>query len=175
MKILMVIAKTDFRDEEFLIPHNYFIGKGFEVEVVSSERGICIGSHGAEVEAELSFEDVNTLDFNAVVLVGGSGSVSLDENLDLEKILFEARDNDLIIGAICRSPVILAKAGLLKGHKVTVYPSDENIKEIKDDGAEYVAEGVVIDNKLVTADGPESAEEYASCIVILLKHGTCNK
>lgn len=170
MKILMIIAKNDFQDEEFQIPHHFFMSKGLEVEVASSEKGICIGKHGAEADADLRLDDINVEDYKAIVLIGGSGSKEFDEDQEMERILIEAKEQNKILAAICRAPVILAKAGIIAQEKSTVYPSEENIAALKEHKVEYVEEEVVLDKKLVTANGPEAAEEFAECVYILVKN-----
>ena len=145
MKILMVIAKKDFQDEEFQIPHNYFISKGIEVEVASSEKGICVGMHGAEAESDLKLEDVETENYGAIVVVGGPGSKEFDEDQEIESILIEAKEQGKILAAICRAPVILAKAGVIDKEKATVSSSEENIAILKKFKVEYIEEEVVMD------------------------------
>jgi protease I len=80
-----------------------------------------------------------------------------------------------VLAAICWAPTILAKAGLLKGKKATVWvgPDAEYAKDtsevLGDFGAEYVGKGCVVDGKVVTADGPATAKEMAQEIVKLLE------
>ena len=56
------------------------------------------------------------------------------------------------IGAICHGPQILAKAGLLKGKNVTSWPGIDN--EMKEAGATFHNEPVVVDGMLVTSRMP---------------------
>jgi len=67
------------------------------------------------------------------------------------------------VGAICIAPGILARAGILKDKKATVFPSE--IETLKREGAHYSALPVVIDGKIVTADGPEAAEGFGKALV----------
>lgn len=165
MKILMIIARNNFRDEEFQIPYNYFISKKAEVEVASTEKGICKGVEGCEADADLSFEEVKTEEYNAIVLIGGPGSKDLDENQELERILIEAKENNILLAAICRAPIILAKAGVIDKQKATVFPSEENIAKLKEYDVNYQESSVVEDVNLITADGPEAAEHFAVAII----------
>jgi len=68
-----------------------------------------------------------------------------------------------VVGAICIAPGILARAGILKGRKATVFPSE--IEALKRNGAFYTALPVVIDGRIVTASGPEAAEEFGKALV----------
>ena len=162
----MIIAKNGFRDEEYQIPFDYFNSKSITIDVASTEKGDCFGKYGLLATADKSFEEVDIHEYFAVVLVGGPGSKELVGNKRLEKILHSAVRQDIIIGAICYSPVILARAGILKGKKSTVWNGDGlNSGEIEKYGAAYVDQSVVSDGLIITADGPQSAKKYAEEIV----------
>jgi protease I len=62
------------------------------------------------------------------------------------------------------APTILSKAGVLRGKRATVFPSAEDIKIVKDGGAQYTGANVETDGRLITADGPQSAERFAEAI-----------
>ncbi|MBW2998690.1 DJ-1/PfpI family protein, partial [Candidatus Woesearchaeota archaeon] len=162
MKILMVIAKTGFQDVEYQIPFEYFTSVGYEVDVASSELGTCEGKLGMEVEADLSFKDAHMGDYRAIVLIGGPGSVDLIGNEELEDLLIKARDLDLTIGAICHAPVILAHAFITRDLNSTVWNGDGlQEQELEKFGVKFVDQDVVIDDNVVTANGPDAAKRFA--------------
>jgi len=70
------------------------------------------------------------------------------------------------------SPVILAKAGALKGKKATVWssPLDRSpIKILEAQGAEFVDEKVVWDGNIITGNGPDAAREFGKTIADALE------
>ena len=72
-------------------------------------------------------------------------------------------------GAICVSPRILAKAGVLHGKRATGWDEDGKLKyvfEKRDVVYEYAP--VVTDGRIVTADGPASAKEFGEAIAAVL-------
>ncbi len=74
------------------------------------------------------------------------------------------------MGAICIAPTILAYAGVLEGKKATVWNQDGKQAEIlTKNGAEFVDELVVVDGKIVTANGPPAAEAFGKKILEMLK------
>ena len=85
------------------------------------------------------------------------------------KGLSDAFRAEKIVSAICISPVVLARAGILKGKKATVFPDSEGIRELKKAGAIYIQKSVVVDGKVVTGDGPDAASRSAQEIIKLLK------
>jgi 4-methyl-5(b-hydroxyethyl)-thiazole monophosphate biosynthesis len=81
--------------------------------------------------------------------------------LDAVKTAFELGK---IVAAICAAPSVLAKAGILKGKKATIYPGMESALT----GAKHINERVVVDGKLVTSQGPGTALEFGITVVELL-------
>ncbi len=171
-KILFIIAPQDFRDEEYFIPRNIFIERGFEVDTISTKKGVAVGVQGGEVEINIEKEEINLDDFCSVIFVGGGGAVKHLDNDYFYSLARKSFEKGLILAAICIAPVILAQADLLKGKKVTVWSSDINkgaIKIIEEAGGVYKKEDVVTDGMIVTASGPEAAEEFAKEILDLTK------
>lgn len=66
-----------------------------------------------------------------------------------------------------RVPGILANAGVLKGKKATVFPSEEDT--LANGGALRTRQNVVVDGKIVTAPGPQAAQEFAEALAKLLQ------
>ena len=66
-----------------------------------------------------------------------------------------ANEKGKLIAAICAAPTVLAHAGILKGKKATVYPGMED--QIRDAGAEFLDDLVVVDGNIVTSRGPSTA------------------
>ena len=71
------------------------------------------------------------------------------------------------LAAICAGPIVLARQGVLKGRKATIYPGLE--AEITGAGAEYVDERVVVDGNIITSQGPGTAMEFAFAVVEFLE------
>ena len=171
-KIAMIIAFRDFRDEEYFIPKEVFEKNGAEVKTVSTKEGEAIGSQGGEAEVDILLDDFKTSDFDAVVFIGGSGTLKYLDNETSYNIAKEVISEKKVLAAICIAPIILAKAGVLFERKATVWSSllDKNsIKILEGNGVVYQDKPVVIDGNIVTGNGPEAAEEFGEAISLLLK------
>ncbi len=165
-KILMIIAPSKFKDIEYLDPKAIFERNDLEVVTASSGVDIAIGADGASVPIQIDIKDVKAVDYSAIVLIGGGGALEYLDNLDIKRILSDARDNFVLIGAICIAPTILAHNGFLEGLKATVWnPKGEQSKLLEDSGAIYVDEDVVEDRQVITANGPDAANLFARKIV----------
>ena len=170
-KIAMIIAFQDFRDEEYFIPKNIFLGEGAQVQTVSSKKGKALGSYGGVIEVDLTLEELNIADFDAIVFVGGSGAAKYMNDERCWQIANQVVSEGKVLGAICVAPAILARAGVLKNKKATVWSStlDKSaVKILKEEGANYQSDPVVVDGKIVTALGPQAARKFAETIVRVL-------
>lgn len=167
----MLIAFRDFRDEEYFIPKNIFSGAGASVKTVSTERGIAIGFNGGEASVNLTLDELNVPDFDAIVFIGGAGAIKYLDNEKNYEIAQKTVEMDKVLGAICISPIIIAKAGVLSGKKATVWSSvlDKSaVKILKESGVVYQEESVVVDGKIITGNGPAAAKKFADAIVEVL-------
>ena len=164
-KVLMIIAPKDFRDEEFHEPKAILEKKGIKVTVASTATGTAKGMFGMQVIPDITVDKVNPAEFGAVVVVGGSGSQTyLWNNLQVHKIVQSLHQQGGLVAAICISPVVLAKAGLLEGKKVTVFRTATTLNELKKVGALISDAPVMVDGKIITGKGPEAAKEFGQKI-----------
>ncbi|MDD5382097.1 MAG: DJ-1/PfpI family protein [Candidatus Margulisbacteria bacterium] len=161
-KILMIIAYKLFRDEEYSRPKEIFEKAGIEVETASSTAGTATGKLGLKARVDLTLKDVKVGDYQAVVFVGGPGSFDYYDNPTCHAIARETLQAGKVLAAICAAPGILAKAGLLKGKKATMF---EDTGVLGENGAVYTGQGVEIDGKIITATGPETAKAFAETII----------
>jgi protease I len=167
-KIAIIIAFRDFRDEEYFIPKEVLEKAGAEIKTASTELGTAIGSQGGEAGVDIKLADLNVSDFDAVVFVGGGGAPKYLDNETSYKIAKDAVSQGKVLAAICIAPTILAKAGVLSGKKATVWssPLDKSaIKILKENNVVYQDESVVVDGRIITANGPGAAEEFGQKII----------
>lgn len=165
LAILMCIASKDFKDIEFEYPRNYFEERGAFITVVSNISGECTGMDGMKVTSDLSFDEVDIDKYDVVVVVGGKGVLDhLTGNKDLQFLLCKTVCKGKVLGAICMAPMVLAEAGVLDGVMSTVYDYAKARNILKDEGAKYTGEPVVVDGKIITANSHESVEDFTKAI-----------
>jgi protease I len=165
-KIVMIIASSNFRDEEFKIPKELFEKNGYSITVASGSLSESVGMLGMKVRPDITLDKVKVVEFDAVVFVGGSGSAEYFTNNLAQKIAKDAFAQGKTLAAICLAPVILANAGLLKGKKATCNDPEAIIKK----GAYFTGKPVEQDGKIITGIGPEASEEFAEAILRSCKH-----
>ena len=162
IKVLLFLAEG-FEEIEALTVVDVLRRANIGCDTCSISKNIYVkGSHGIEVKAEVLLENINESDYGAVVLPGGMpGSTSLRDNDKVVKIVSDFYKDEKLVAAICAAPIVLEKAKILQGKKVTSYPSEkENINPL-----EYLEEIVVEDGNLITSRGPATTIYFALKLV----------
>ena len=162
-RILMILAHRDFRDEEYKEPRAIFKEHGFNIVVASLHHGEAVGMAGSRVHVDSTLEEVNPLDFEAIVFIGGMGAAEFLHDSQALFIAKEAFNHGRVIAAICIAPAILANAGILQGKRATATLSEEN--RLREKGAEFTGKLVEVDDNIITASGPEAGLEFGQKIV----------
>ncbi|MBF0300752.1 MAG: DJ-1/PfpI family protein [Oligoflexia bacterium] len=162
-KILMIIAPQMFREEEYQRPREIFEKAGAKITVASSSKKISIGKFGMKVTPDILLDEVKVVNYDAIVFIGGPGATEYFESERAMEIANESVKQNKILAAICIAPSILARAGVLKNKKATVYSSE--IDTLKTKGAFYTGKEVEQDGKIITANGPSSAFEFGKAIL----------
>lgn len=170
-KVVMIIAFRDFRDEEYFVSKEVLETAEVQVKTASNKIGKAIGADGGEVDVNYLVSELKPSDFDAIIFIGGAGTLTNLDNEDSYRVAKETISQNKILAAICISPVILAKAGVLNGKKATVWSSSFDksaIEVLEDNGAVFQNEFVVIDGKIITGNGPTASKKFGEAIVGLL-------
>ena len=163
-KILVTIS-NGFEEIEAVSIIDICRRAGIEVVTAGVEDRVLIGAHSIKIEMDKRVDEVNSSDFDMIVLPGGlPNAFTLADNEKVQSLLKEFKEKDKNIGAICAAPYALHKAGVLN-ENFTCYPSFE--QKIKLNGY-HEDDAVVIDNKVITSRGPATAMIFALEIVTIL-------
>lgn len=166
MKILIIVAPEKFRDEEYTVPAAALQKAGIGYDVASKRRGPCTGMLGTKVNATLAFEDVEPKSYDGILIVGGGGAqLHLWDDELLGEMVKYFHGDAKVVAAICLAPVVLARAGILKGKKATYFNSPVTFREMRAGGAVLVDKAVVADTRIITANGPAAAAEFSEAFI----------
>lgn len=161
--VLMVIAHNDFRDEEFKEPFELLKNSGFRVIVASTDTTPARGMLGMIVKPEILISQAIPDSFVALIIVGGTGCKELWDDKILHSVINNFYKKNKTVAAICIAPVALARAGILRDKKVTVYPGVAD--EIRPHCGEYTGSDIEISDNVITGSGPQAAKDFAKSIV----------
>ena len=113
---------------------------------------------GYGLDSDVTFEECNVSDYEAILLLGGRAPEYLRNNASLIKLVREFDASDKWIFAICHGVQILAAAGLTQGKCVTCY---EHVRlETEQAGGRWSGEEAVRDGRIVTAQTWQSHPQF---------------
>lgn len=117
---------------------------------------------------------VNEVDidsFHALVIPGGFKNYGYYEdayNIEFLKLIREFRFKNKIITSVCVGALPLAKSGVLKNKNATTYNQTEYKQILKNNGVVVSHLQIVIDDNLITSNGPSTAIEVAFVLLEIL-------
>ena len=123
---------------------------------------------GYIVESQISFDEVDTADYRAVLFPGGRAPEYLRNDARVISIAKEFYDSGKYVFAICHGVQILLTAGLVSKKKIACY---EHVKfEVECCGGIYVSPDEAIkDGRIVTGKTWQSHPEFYKIVFSCLK------
>ncbi|HEX3886954.1 MAG TPA: type 1 glutamine amidotransferase domain-containing protein [Phenylobacterium sp.] len=167
-KKVAVLATDGFEQSELQKPVAALQAAGATVEVVSPKAGKIQGyqhhDKGATVRVDRDLAQAKAEDYDSIVLPGG---VMNPDALRLEpKAIAFVRafaKAGKPIAAICHGPWTLINAQAVEGKRMTSWPSLE--ADLKNAGAHWVDEEVVVDGGLVTSRRPDDLPAFCAKMI----------
>jgi protease I len=167
-KKVAVLATDGFEQVELTRPVQALKDAGAQVEVVSPKGGEIQGYNhhdkGDTVPVDRELAGANAADYDAIVLPGGV--------INPDQLRLEPKAIDFIrsfveagkpIAAICHGPWTLINAEAVEGKRMTSWPSLET--DLKNAGASWVDEEVVVDDGLVTSRNPDDLPAFCAKMI----------
>lgn len=158
-----IFLADGYEEIEALAVVDIFRRAGICMDMVSiSEELLTNGSHKMQVMADKLIKEICFDEYEMLVLPGGLRGMQNLENCEMlmEKV-DQFYENGKFVAAICASPSILGRRGILNGKQATVYPGFE--EELK--GATLVDAGAVRQGNVITGRSMGSAVEFALLLV----------
>jgi 4-methyl-5(b-hydroxyethyl)-thiazole monophosphate biosynthesis len=125
-------------------------------------------SRGMTLLPDTTLDDINTDEFDMVVLPGGlPGADYLDADPRIHAILKQLHQQGKYTAAICAAPKVLAGAGLLDGRQATSYPGVLDGMDLPQ--VQVISDAVISDNRVITSRGPGTAMDFALVLIEQLK------
>jgi protease I len=162
-KKVAILVENGFEEEELTRPREALQQAGAETKIVSPAgkevKGWRHTEWGKTFPVDLALEKANPQDFDALLLPGGvMNPDKLRSNpraLQFVRAFFKAGKP---VAAICHGPWTLIDAGVVKGRRLT---SNHSIQtDLKNAGAQWVDEEVLVDNGLVTSRKPDDIPAF---------------
>ena len=163
-----VLATDGVEQSEIESPWKALRKAGAELYLISPRKGKIQAVKATErvdsIPVDATLDEVHPASFAALLLPGGLSNpdrLRQDEKA-LQFVRAFARRNKPI-GAISRAQWVLASAGVLQGRTVTSWPGIQ--ADLRNAGAEWQDEPVVVDGNLVTTRGPKDLKKFNKRLV----------
>ena len=191
LTVLLIIAYQGYQPLEYGVTRKVLESAGIVVKVASNQLGkasSCTNNNQGKTcddpycqqmameypnfvkaHVDVVIDEVNPHDYDGIFLVGGPGALEFLDNKKVYSIIQTMHELQRPLGAICISPRILAHAGVLTNKNATCWNGDGKVDALfKKYGVRRSFDHVVVDGTIITADGPQAAEEFGKAIVALV-------
>jgi protease I len=170
---VLIVATDGFEEWELFGPREILQGRGAEVVLASLKRDpIQATVHddpGKTIRPDLTIEEVNPDDFDALILPGGVRNPdTLRMHPNVIELIRAFDRQGKPIGAICHGPWLLVEADLLRGRTATSWPSIRT--DLRNAGADVVDRPAVTDGNIVTSRNPDDVEDFTGAMIDLIEN-----
>src|SRR3954452_11715645 len=163
LKVAILVA-DGFEQKELAEPREALDEAGAQTLIVSpveaSEvQGWDHYDHADKFPVDVKLEDADPDDFDALLLPGGVANPDqLRMNPDAVEFVREFFDAGKPVAVICHGPWTLIEADVVRGRKITSWPSVRT--DLINAGANWVDQEVVVDNGLVSRRKPDDIPAF---------------
>lgn len=166
-KTIAILTENGFEEVELTGPKKALEEAGATVHIVSPQksiRGMKEKEWSIELPVDISVKKAKQEDYDGLVIPGGvinPDLMRIDEDcVEFARSFFEAKKP---VAAICHGPQLLIEADVVRGRRMTSYPSVK--KDLINAGANWEDKEVVVDNGFVTSRSPEDLNAFNKKIV----------
>jgi protease I len=169
---VLIVATDGFEEWELFGPRKILQERGAEVVLASLKRDpIQATIHddpGKTIRPDLTIDDVNADDFDALILPGGVRNPDqLRTHGNVIALISRFAEQGKPVGAICHGPWLLVEADLLRDRMATAWPSIRT--DLRNAGAKVVDQDAVIDGNIVTSRNPDDVEAFTTALIGLIE------
>jgi protease I len=162
-KRVAALLTKGFEQVELFDPKKALERAGATVSVVAPEAGTVQGwNHtewGQEVAVDETLDQAAASNYDALLLPGGVINADhLRMNTKAVQFVKDFFDAGKPIAVICHGPWIMIEAGIVKGLKMTSYPSLKT--DLRNAGADWVDQEVVTDHGVVSSRKPQDLPAF---------------
>ena len=166
-KSVLVIATDRFEESELFGPREILIERGATVTLASLSMDAIMGTvhdePGRKIKPDLLIEDAREGDYDALLLPGGVGNPDRLRTEEKAIALIRAfADAGKPVAAICHGPWLLVEADVVRGKRVTSWPSIRT--DLRNAGGDVVDESAVTDGNIITSRKPDDVPAFTAAL-----------
>jgi protease I len=163
-----IIATDFFEEAELVVPRDRLREAGAEVRVYSTERQPIQATEGdteptRKVDVDGTFDDLDVEGADVLVVPGGTVNADrIRTEAGAQRLVRAFDEAGKTLAVICHGPWLLVSAGVAEGRRVTSWPSLAD--DLRNAGATWVDEEVVVDGNLITSRKPDDLPAFVAAI-----------
>ena len=168
---IAILVTDGFEQVEMTDPLKALEESGVMIRMLSDKKGQVQGYHhdqrGDLFDVDMTFDKAKADEFDAVLLPGGAvNSNRIRNNADAQLIVRQMDKLGKPIAVICHGSWLLVSAGLVKGRKLTSWPSLK--EDIESAGGHWVDADVVVDGNWVSSRKPDDIPAFVAAFKSVL-------
>jgi protease I len=170
-----ILVTDGFEQIEMTGPRDALEESGVIIHMLSDKKEPVQGYHhdlrGDLFDVDMTFENAMADEFDALLLPGGAvNSIHIRNNPDAQRLVRHIDQQGRPIGVICHAPWLLVSAGLVKGRKLTSWPSLKT--DIENAGGLWADAEVIVDKNWVSSRKPDDIPAFNAAFKHLLAQRT---
>jgi protease I len=163
---IAILVEDDYEDLELWYPFYRLREAGLEPILVGPEVRGYRSKHGYDAFSTISAGDVEVRSLKGLIIPGGYAPDRLRRHPAMVELVKGVFDQGGLVASICHGGSLLVSANVVKGRKVTSFPSIE--VDLINAGARYIDREVVVDRNLITSRRPDDLPAFMREILAYL-------
>lgn len=163
----IILVENNYEDLEVWYPRLRLTEAGYEVKAAGTGEKTYSSKHGYPCATDGKIEDFKVDDFDILVVPGGWAPDRLRRYPAVLDFVRESARKNKIIASVCHAGWVLISADVVRGKKMTSVPAIKD--DMKNAGALWVDEPVVVDGNFVSAQIPKDLPEFCKQIIALVE------
>lgn len=165
---IIALVSDDFEDLELWYPVYRLREEGFIVDLVGEKANHeYIGKYGVPAKSDLSFEQVDVENYDAILVPGGWAPDKLRRYEKVLEMIRYFNEHKMVIGQICHAGWVLISADILRGKTTTSTPGIKH--DMINAGSNWIDVGACVDGHIVSGQRPVNLPEYGKYLVEAIK------
>lgn len=173
-KRVAILTENGFEESELISPKQALENAGASVDIVSPEKDkVKAWDHdhwSQEIKVDKELKDAKPEEYDALMIPGGvMNPDKMRQNKNCVEFAKHFMKTGKPVAAICHAPQLLIETGMLKGKKLTSYPSLQT--DLKNAGADWQDKEVITDMGLVTSRSPKDLAAFNKKMIEEISEG----
>ena len=169
---VLIMATDGFEESELFGPREILLGQGARVSLASPLltpiQATVLDDPGKTIRPDLRIADARAEDYDALVLPGGViNPDALRTNADAIALIRAFVRAGKPVAAICHGPWLLVEADVVRGRRVTAWPSIRT--DLRNAGGEVIDQAAVIDGNILTSRSPDDVSAFTEALTAMIE------